>query len=133
MRSKRSSFAPTRSTSRTSTRANPGGGSACSLKSSRDRSSAKESTPTAKRWKSWPAPSQGAHPKPSFGARGKAQALGHQHPLRQLEQPLHQKRQHRRRNGPLEDQTDVIQADAGEDRLAESPRADQGSQRRGAH
>src|SRR5437868_2985643 len=61
--------------------------------------------------------------------RLKPQSPGHEPALGQLEQPLHQQRQHRRGNGPLQDQPLVQLVQSGEDHLAVAAGADEAAQR----
>ena len=65
--------------------------------------------------------------------RLQAQAFRHEQTFEQLEQSLYEQSQQRRRNGSLQDQPDVIEPDAGEDRLAVAAGADQRAERGRPH
>ena len=53
--------------------------------------------------------------------------------LGKFEQALNKKRQQGRWHGAFENQSEIIEPNAGENRLSIASRADQGSQRRRAH
>src|SRR5262245_55547474 len=61
-----------------------------------------------------------------------AQAARSKSPLGQLEELLHQEGENGGRQGALKDQACVLEANAGQDRLAVAACADEGAERRGA-